>query len=250
MLVPPANRCGYTADYCHFRAVPESARAADVWFSRFETCAFAMASVMKSRLQQNGITVTGQPRVERVPVDANAQTIAEKETSLVDLLAYMNKHSDNYLAESMFRKLSTIQQIAASAPDARARENSCARGCRFVMSMGRSARLIDGSGLSRGNQVTANTVINLLAGIKQQGIVSFVLALRHTLSVAGYDGTLRNRMIGTPAQFNAHGKTGNARWRHCACGVRYNWRWTAVLPISLRCSIFAVARGRIKTRSG
>ena len=164
----------------------------------------AMASVMKGRLQQNGIIVTGQTRAERVPVDSNLQTIAEKQTSLIDLLAYMNKHSDNYLAESMFRKLSTIQQIAASAPDARARKlmRSWLQVCNVD---GTVCTLIDGSGLSRGNQVTANTVINLLAGIKQQGMFPL---FTHTLSVAGYDGTLRNRMIGTPAQFNAHGKTG------------------------------------------
>jgi len=164
----------------------------------------AMAAAMKLRLQQNGITVTGQPRVERVRRDTNSRTIAEKQTSLIDLLAYMNKHSDNYLAESMFRKLSTIQQIAASAPDERARKlmHSWLRVCNVD---GTACTFIDGSGLSRGDQVTANTVINLLAGIKQRGMFEL---FTHTLSVAGYDGTLRNRMIGTPAQYNAHGKTG------------------------------------------
>ena len=180
------------------------ARAQRTYGFPIKNVPLAMASVMKLRLQQNGIIVTGQPRVERVPVDSNPQTIAEKQTSLIDLLAYMNKHSDNYLAESMFRKLSTIQQIAASAPDERARKlmRSWLQVCNVD---GTVCTLIDGSGLSRGNQVTANTVINLLAGIKQQGMFPL---FTHTLSVAGYDGTLRNRMIGTPAQYNAHGKTG------------------------------------------
>ncbi len=164
----------------------------------------AMASMMKWRLQQNGITVSGQPRVERAPVDTNARTLAEKQTSLIDLLAYMNKHSDNYLAESMFRKLSAIQQIAATDPDERARKlmHSWLRVCNVD---GTACTFIDGSGLSRGDQVNANTVINLLAGIKEHGMFEL---FTHTLSVAGYDGTLRNRMKGTPAQFNAHGKTG------------------------------------------
>ena len=152
-----------------------------------------MASVMKSRLQQNGITVTGQARVEREPADTNSQTIAEKQTSLIDLLAYMNKHSDNYLAESMFRKLSAIVQIAANDPDERARKlmHSFLRVCNVD---GTACTFIDGSGLSRGDQITANTVINLLAGIKARGMFPL---FTHTLSVAGYDGTLRNRMKGT-----------------------------------------------------
>ncbi len=180
------------------------ARAQRTYAFPIRNVPLAMASVMKWRLQQNGITVTGQPRVERMQVDTNAKTIAEKQTSLIDLLAYMNKHSDNYLAESMFRKLSTIQQIAASSPDIRARRlmRSWLQVCNVD---GTACTLIDGSGLSRGDQVTANSVINLLAGIKQLGMFPL---FTHTLSVAGYDGTLRNRMIRTPAQFNAHGKTG------------------------------------------
>jgi D-alanyl-D-alanine carboxypeptidase/D-alanyl-D-alanine-endopeptidase (penicillin-binding protein 4) len=180
------------------------ARAQRTYGFPIKNVPLAMASVMKSRLQQNGIAVTGQPKVERVRSDTNAQTIAEKQTSLIDLLAYMNKHSDNYLAESMFRKLSTISQIAASAPDERARKlmRSWLEVCNVD---GTDCTLIDGSGLSRSNQVSANSVINLLAGIKQRGMFEL---FTHTLSVAGYDGTLRNRMKGTAAQFNAHGKTG------------------------------------------
>jgi PBP4 family serine-type D-alanyl-D-alanine carboxypeptidase len=180
------------------------ARAQRTYGFPIKNVPLVMASVMKSRLQQNGIAVTGQARVEREPVDTNSQTIAEKQTSLIDLLAYMNKHSDNYLAESMFRKLSAIVQIAATDPDERARKlmHSFLRVCNVD---GTACTFIDGSGLSRGDQITANTVINLLAGIKDRGMFPL---FTHTLSVAGYDGTLRNRMKGTPAQYNAHGKTG------------------------------------------
>ncbi|HZK76087.1 MAG TPA: D-alanyl-D-alanine carboxypeptidase, partial [Candidatus Kapabacteria bacterium] len=81
----------------------------------------AMAAVMKLRLERDGISVTGQPRVDRAPANHLLETLAEKKTNLVDLLEYMNKRSDNYLAESMFRKLSTIAQGAITAPDERAR---------------------------------------------------------------------------------------------------------------------------------
>ena len=164
----------------------------------------AMAAVMKWRLQQDGISVTGQPRVDRAKPNEVLQTVAQKETSLLDLLTYMNKHSDNYLAESMFRKLSTIAQVAANAPDERARKlmRSWLRVCNVDATV---CTFIDGSGLSKEDRVSANTVINLLAAIKRQGMFPL---FTHTLSVAGYDGTLRHRMIGTAAQYNAHGKTG------------------------------------------
>jgi serine-type D-Ala-D-Ala carboxypeptidase/endopeptidase (penicillin-binding protein 4) len=164
----------------------------------------AMAAVMKWRLQQGGITVSGQPRVDRAPANTALQTVADKETSLLDLLTQMNKRSDNYLAESMFRKLSTIATVAATAPDERARKlmHSWLQVCNVD---GTQCTFIDGSGLSKMDRVSANTVIDLLASIEQQGMLPL---FTHTLSVAGYDGTLRHRMIGTPAQYNAHGKTG------------------------------------------
>jgi D-alanyl-D-alanine carboxypeptidase/D-alanyl-D-alanine-endopeptidase (penicillin-binding protein 4) len=164
----------------------------------------AMAAVMKWRLQQHGIAVNGQPRVDRAKPNEVLETVAHTETSLVDLLTYMNKHSDNYLAESMFRKLSTIAQVAANAPDERARKlmHSWLQVCNVNSTV---CTFIDGSGLSKEDRISANTIIDLLASIKQQGMFPL---FTHTLSVAGYDGTLRHRMIGTPAQFNAHGKTG------------------------------------------
>jgi D-alanyl-D-alanine carboxypeptidase/D-alanyl-D-alanine-endopeptidase (penicillin-binding protein 4) len=164
----------------------------------------AMAAVMKWRLQQAGIAVSGRPRVDRAPANTPLQTVANKETSLLDLLTQMNKRSDNYLAESMFRKLSTIATVAATAPDERARNlmRSWLQVCNVD---GTQCTFIDGSGLSKADRVSANTVVNLLASIEQQGMLPL---FTHTLSVAGYDGTLRHRMIGTPAQYNAHGKTG------------------------------------------
>jgi D-alanyl-D-alanine carboxypeptidase/D-alanyl-D-alanine-endopeptidase (penicillin-binding protein 4) len=164
----------------------------------------AMAAVMKWRLQQKGITVTGQPRVARVPMDKSSQTVAQKQTSLLDLLTQMNKRSDNYLAESMFRKLSTIATVAATAPDERARKlmRSWLQVCNVD---GTQCTFIDGSGLSKMDRVSATTVVNLLVAIEQQGMLPL---FTHTLSIAGYDGTLRHRMMGTPAQYNAHGKTG------------------------------------------
>ena len=164
----------------------------------------AMAALMKWHLQRAGIAVTGEPRVDRAPANRVLQTLAEKKTSLVDLLEYMNKRSDNYLAESMFRKLSTIAQVAANAPDDRTRKlmRSWLQVCNVD---GSACTFIDGSGLSKADRVTANTVVDLLVAIKQRGMFPL---MTHTMSVAGYDGTLRHRMIGTAAQYNAHGKTG------------------------------------------
>ncbi len=65
--------------------------------------------------------------------------------------------------------------------------------------------MLDGSGLSRADLVTADTTLQLLTYMNRH---RFSVAFRDSLPVAGVDGTLRNRMKGTPAQGNVRAKTG------------------------------------------
>jgi serine-type D-Ala-D-Ala carboxypeptidase/endopeptidase (penicillin-binding protein 4) len=166
----------------------------------------AMTATLKWKLEQNGIIVTGSPKVAHLNTDpAKLTNLGMKESKLLDLLHVMNKRSDNYLAESMYRKLSTISMVSANSNDERARKimRSYLEVCNID---GNQCMFIDGSGLSKQNRTNANTVVDLLTAIRQQP--GFFGQFATTLSVAGYDGTLRRRMIGTPAQYNAHGKTG------------------------------------------
>ena len=66
-------------------------------------------------------------------------------------------------------------------------------------------QLTDGSGLSRGDLVTPQSVVQLLAYAVKQPWGSDFMA---TLPVAGTDGTLENRMRGTAAAGRVHAKTG------------------------------------------
>ncbi|MDP4221107.1 MAG: D-alanyl-D-alanine carboxypeptidase/D-alanyl-D-alanine-endopeptidase [Bacteroidota bacterium] len=164
----------------------------------------AMAALLKWRLEQNGIHVTGTARTGKLPsAKMQLTTLAAKQTPLLDLLKQTNKRSDNFLAESMFRKLSSISDVTAHDPAERSRKliKSWLSVIRCVNGV-----CYDGSGLSRSNQTSANAVIDLLHGIRIRPMMynDFL----STMSIAGFDGTTRARMIGTPAQFNARSKTG------------------------------------------
>jgi D-alanyl-D-alanine carboxypeptidase/D-alanyl-D-alanine-endopeptidase (penicillin-binding protein 4) len=63
----------------------------------------------------------------------------------------------------------------------------------------------DGSGLSRHDVTTPETIIRVLDAMRRAP--TFEL-FRASLPVAGVDGTIANRMKGTPAQGNVHAKTG------------------------------------------
>jgi D-alanyl-D-alanine carboxypeptidase/D-alanyl-D-alanine-endopeptidase (penicillin-binding protein 4) len=180
------------------------ARSTRIYNIPIRNVPLAMAGLLKWKLEQNGIHVTGTARTGRPPVkNAPAITLAKKETPLLDLLQQTNKRSDNFLAESMFRKLSSISDVTASNPADRSRKviKSWLSVIHCTNNM-----CYDGSGLSRSNQTTANTVIDLLHGIEVRPMMfpDFI----STLSIAGVDGTTRNRMKGTPAENNAHSKTG------------------------------------------
>jgi D-alanyl-D-alanine carboxypeptidase/D-alanyl-D-alanine-endopeptidase (penicillin-binding protein 4) len=65
----------------------------------------------------------------------------------------------------------------------------------------------DGSGLSRYNYITPDTMVAILTHVQHDERLKS--AFEATLPIAGHDGTLENRMRGTPADGNAHIKTGS-----------------------------------------
>src|SRR5262249_19141327 len=64
----------------------------------------------------------------------------------------------------------------------------------------------DGCGLSRHDLITPSAVVQLYTYMAKQS--KYSQAWRHALTIAGVDGTLRNRFKGTPAAGNVRGKTG------------------------------------------
>ena len=66
--------------------------------------------------------------------------------------------------------------------------------------------LDDGSGLSRGDMITAEATVQLLAFMSRH---RYADVFRDALPIAGVDGTLRNRMKGTLAANNLRAKTGS-----------------------------------------
>jgi D-alanyl-D-alanine carboxypeptidase/D-alanyl-D-alanine-endopeptidase (penicillin-binding protein 4) len=73
----------------------------------------------------------------------------------------------------------------------------------------------EGSGLSRNNVTTANATIALLQYMSRHKEADAYL---NALPIAGVDGTLRNRMKGTPAAGNVRAKTGTLRWANALSG--------------------------------
>jgi D-alanyl-D-alanine carboxypeptidase/D-alanyl-D-alanine-endopeptidase (penicillin-binding protein 4) len=115
------------------------------------------------------------------------------------LLRLTNKPSDNFFAETLLKDLA--RQAGGVGTTARGARIAT----RFARSLGARPRLVDGSGLARGNRASPFSIVKLLAAMyKRDDYDPFV----DSLPIAGQDGTLFDRMRRGPAKFRCRGKTG------------------------------------------
>jgi D-alanyl-D-alanine carboxypeptidase/D-alanyl-D-alanine-endopeptidase (penicillin-binding protein 4) len=159
--------------------------------------ALLAANLLETALVRHGIAVIGLPSTgSSLP---NAVVLASHPSlPLSEYIVRMNKPSDNLLAESLVRELDSAGTYDAGH----------ARETPFFRTLGvdtETIALMDGCGISRRDYVTARSVSVLLLGMHREKNWPLYYA---SLPIAGVDGTLKNRMIGTPAQNNVHAKTG------------------------------------------
>lgn len=131
----------------------------------------------------------------------NGEVIAvHRSEPLGELLKVSLKDSDNLYPECIFRKLGGSWEKSAEVVKGFLKER--------IGLDPEQLRIVDGSGLSRYNLITPHQMVEVLKG--RQGSRVF----REALSVAGVDGTLRNRM----RELYVSGKTGSMTGVSCLCG--------------------------------
>lgn len=167
---------------------------------------FWFASVFRHQLQRQGIEVDGdawdiddvlpQPQREAAPV-----LYTHRSRPLGDIVQPLLKESINVYAEAVMRLNSPPGQLPTN--DA-ALERFNQRLDGWGVPPG-AQQLIDGSGLSRRDTISADALLVVLRHMYEPALSSpFMTAL----PVAGVDGSLRERMRNTPAAGNVRAKTG------------------------------------------
>jgi serine-type D-Ala-D-Ala carboxypeptidase/endopeptidase (penicillin-binding protein 4) len=161
-----------------------------------------IAGVLRSELQEAGIRVGGIARTGVTP--SNATEVAENHIILSELIKTINKRSDNFLAECLFKLTGAVSSkeegnafYASQAVNQFLEEHDISTD---------GTKIVDGSGLSHFNQ----TSVRCIAGLLEWAYLDFKAFgdFLRSLSVAGDDGTLRGRMLDSPAANNFFGKTG------------------------------------------
>jgi serine-type D-Ala-D-Ala carboxypeptidase/endopeptidase (penicillin-binding protein 4) len=167
----------------------------------------AAASLFRAALEAKGIRVRGRSRVAAPP--PGLLLARDVSQPLSRIVRFMGRESDNFTAELLVKHLGALDAPAGV-------RGTTARGMSVVRATLEEAgvplagvRLVDGSGLSRQNRITAATVVALLeAGVARSDLRDAFIA---SLAVAGVDGTLEHRLERRPARGKVIGKTGTTR---------------------------------------
>ena len=141
------------------------------------------------------------PRAARPPRPTTVAKVLSPELRRV--LWPAGKDSDNFTAEMLLKALAAADKGVGTTPGGAALARA-ALGERLLPLAG--IRIVDGSGLSGENRLTADLLTALLTEARSDPALAQPLFA--SLSVAGVDGTLSDRMRGTVAQRVVHAKTG------------------------------------------
>jgi D-alanyl-D-alanine carboxypeptidase/D-alanyl-D-alanine-endopeptidase (penicillin-binding protein 4) len=166
-------------------------------------------------LLKRGIAVDKGLRVEAVPPEGFRALVAHDSPPLAVVIQDVNKRSSNFAAEQLVRTMGA---------DIVGRPGSWDKGleavARYLDSLGvprTSYRMANGSGLYDSNRFSAEQIATVLrAAMRDFRIAGEFLA---SLSVAGADGTLAQRMAGTVAERYVRAKTGTLANVSCLSGV-------------------------------
>ncbi|PJA51459.1 MAG: D-alanyl-D-alanine carboxypeptidase/D-alanyl-D-alanine-endopeptidase, partial [Candidatus Marinimicrobia bacterium CG_4_9_14_3_um_filter_48_9] len=176
--------------------------------------------VLKQFLERQGIEVTGEPIdgddwTAQVDYERYQPIFTHTSQPLSEIIAKVNKPSQNFIAETLQKTLGAILGDDGSSKS----------GIKVQMalydSLGMDTRNLtirDGSGLSRLDLVSPNTTASLLQMMWNHPDRDIFIT---SLPISGVDGTIEKRMVGTIAEGRVHAKTGYVSYVRSLSG--YLW---------------------------
>jgi D-alanyl-D-alanine carboxypeptidase/D-alanyl-D-alanine-endopeptidase (penicillin-binding protein 4) len=160
--------------------------------------------VFAEALRAQGITVPARAEILIGPTPEGAGLLASRTSpTLAIMLAELGKHSDNFVAEMLFKVMGAERHRPGRAEDGVAAVQAALADAGLSFE---GATIVNGSGLFRGNLVAPRQIAAVLASAYHDPTLSNEY-LAH-LAIAGVDGTLANRMRDLPAPRCVRAKTG------------------------------------------
>jgi D-alanyl-D-alanine carboxypeptidase/D-alanyl-D-alanine-endopeptidase (penicillin-binding protein 4) len=169
------------------------------------------ARAFRDALVRRGVSVSGRPGLGRAPVAA-VPLASDVSAPLAVVVGHMNRESDNFYAEMLLKQLGALNGAIGTS----------AAGGRAVVAAMREAgitvdgvRIVDGSGLSGLDRLTAEALVGVISvGLADPAVRG---PFARSLAVSGVSGTLSNRL---PAlRGRVKGKTGTTNRACTLSGV-------------------------------
>jgi D-alanyl-D-alanine carboxypeptidase/D-alanyl-D-alanine-endopeptidase (penicillin-binding protein 4) len=158
--------------------------------------------VFKALWEEMGGTINGNYSIGVVPASSKP-FYTETSRPLTDVIYSINKYSNNVMARQL---LLTIGQIKVGTPGSKASGAQAIKQWLFDIGIKAPELILDnGSGLSRNERISANTMGKLLEHAWHGPLQPEFLT---SLPIAGRDGTMRKRLNGKIPVGNIRIKTG------------------------------------------
>jgi len=152
-----------------------------------------LANTLRATMVKSGIGVTGKvtPKMTDANPESRKLVSAYKSPTLGDIIYYTNQHSDNSLAEALLKTVGFQSKGDQTSESGRVVVTNHLKAEGFDM-MG--LNYIDGSGLSRSNNVTPISQVKYLTSLMDEKYYKTYLT---SLPVGGQSGTLKRMFVGT-----------------------------------------------------
>jgi len=159
----------------------------------------AYVAALAEALRDRGITVMDSVIAPTTTIDT---LFIMRSPPLSQILTAFLKESQNQLGEMLFKAIALARSDTGSARVAR---RLVSERLRAWGAEGDGFIVWDGSGLSRRDMVSPETVVRVLDTMRRSPNFQ---TYYDAMPIAGIDGTLRARMRGTTGEANVRGKTG------------------------------------------
>lgn len=160
----------------------------------------AFLAALREALADRGITVAGD---STLPAGARVDTLLiARSPPLSRILAFFMKPSQNQIGEMLFKAVALARTDTGTGRVAR---RIYADQLRAWGAQPDGFLVYDGSGLSRRNFVSPETIARVLSAMRASPYYQIYF---DAFPIAGVDGTLRSRMRSTLGEANVRGKTG------------------------------------------
>ena len=182
----------YVSPYAHKMVYAEKYDGDGVLTTKLPEAPAYLANSFRTTLVKSGIPVTGKvtPKMTDASPENRKMLSAYKSPTLSDIVYYTNQRSDNSLAEALLRTVGFQKLGDQTSETGRGVVTEHLKEAGFDMI---GLNYMDGSGLSRSNNVTPISQVKFLTSLMEEKYYRSYLT---SLPIGGQSGTLKRMFLG------------------------------------------------------